>query len=125
MPRQSDDSMLALPASVQVTQALRTDIAQGRFKIGDRLPTRRELCDQYGIAAMTAAKVIRALTDEGTVRSVPGRGVFVVAVPDPDLPRPPVAPVSSSALEARLRGIEARLAQLEQHVLDRFERGIT
>jgi DNA-binding GntR family transcriptional regulator len=95
---------------MQVAQSIRNDITAGRIRIGDRLPTRAELRERYGIAAMTAAKVIKMLTEEGTAQSQPGQGVYVVAAP------PPTAPEStptSAALEARLRGIEARLADLE------------
>jgi DNA-binding GntR family transcriptional regulator len=103
----------ATPASVRVAQAIRADITAGRIQIGDRLPTRSQLMEEHGIAAMTAAKVIKMLTDEGTVQSQPGRGVYVVATPPepvtPDLP-------AATALEARLRGMEARIALLEQHI---------
>jgi DNA-binding GntR family transcriptional regulator len=70
-------------ASARVVQSLKDDITAGRLKVGDRLPTRRELCAQYGIAAMTAARVVRELVEEGLAISDIGRGVFITAVPEP------------------------------------------
>jgi DNA-binding GntR family transcriptional regulator len=103
-------------ASARVIESIRGDIAAGRLKIGDRLPTRRELCTRYGIATMTAARVIRALTDEGVAISDIGRGVFVAAVPT-DEPQSSDGTQSAQArlerLEARMRVAEERLGRLE------------
>jgi DNA-binding GntR family transcriptional regulator len=95
-------------ASARVVQSIREDIAAGRLKVGDRLPTRAQMHEKYGIAAMTAARVVATLVQEGLVESDVGRGVFVKATPnDADLPPDPL-----KLLEARVRSLEERLSKL-------------
>jgi len=95
-------------ASARVIESIRQDIAAGRLKVGDRLPTRLEMREKYGIAAMTAARVVSALVQEGLVESDIGRGVFVRATPN-QVPTP-VSPLQ--LLEARVRSLEERLDRL-------------
>jgi DNA-binding GntR family transcriptional regulator len=95
-------------ASARVAQSIREDIASGRRNVGDQLPTRRELVEQYGIAAMTAARVVRILAEEGLVVSDVGRGVFIAAVPGA-VPASIAKGDALEQLEARVRAIEERL----------------
>ena len=44
-------------ASTRVIESIREDIASGRLKVGDRLPTRTEMRERYGIAAMTTVQL--------------------------------------------------------------------
>jgi DNA-binding GntR family transcriptional regulator len=62
--------------------------------------------EQYGIAAMTAARVIRTLTEEGLVVSDSGRGVFVAE-------NPALLPAERATTDERLRRLEARVEALE------------
>ena len=63
------------PAYVQLAAILRDRIATGA--ITARLPSERDLHQEFGTAPMTARKAIRLLADEGLVETVPGRGTFV------------------------------------------------
>ncbi len=63
------------PAYVQLADILRTRMASG--EITARLPSERDLQQEFGTAPMTARKAIRLLADEGLVETVPGRGTFV------------------------------------------------
>lgn len=98
-------------ASARVVQSIQDDITSGRLKAGDRLPTRRELCERYGIAAMTAAKVVRTLAEQGFVVSDVGRGVFVTETAGTR--RPAEAPDRLASLEERVRVLEERLDKLD------------
>ena len=100
--------MTKTTASARVTESIRQDIAAGRLKVGDRLPSRQELCAKYGIAAMTAARVVRALAEEGLVVSDVGRGVFVTAVPQLGSKKPTDAE-RLDHLEARVQALEDQL----------------
>lgn len=91
-------------------ESLREDIVTGRLKVGDRLPTRAEMRTKYGIAAMTAARVVSALVDEGLAVSDVGRGVFVTAVPA----EAPADTDPLRQLEARVRTLEKRVDQLSR-----------
>jgi GntR family transcriptional regulator len=64
------------PVYVQLAGILRERIASG--VITGRLPSERELQQEYGTAPMTSRKALRLLADEGLVTTVPGRGTFVV-----------------------------------------------
>jgi DNA-binding GntR family transcriptional regulator len=106
-------------ASARVVQSIRDDISAGGLKVGDRLPTRRQLFEQYGIAAMTAARVVRTLVEDGLAVSDIGRGVFITAVPGANL-QPPEDQHTPTLVDlaTRLADVEARLAQLETRCND-------
>ncbi|MFE3329803.1 GntR family transcriptional regulator [Streptomyces sp. NPDC059176] len=65
------------PPYVQTADALRKQIQDGRLAPGAKLPSARELQEQFGIANSTAQNALRLLKDEGLIYSVQGRGVFV------------------------------------------------
>jgi GntR family transcriptional regulator len=58
----------------QVKQALRLD----QLKVGDQLPTVREVVEQLVINPNTVLKAYRELEREGLISSRPGQGTFVV-----------------------------------------------
>ncbi|MEV6676220.1 winged helix-turn-helix domain-containing protein [Streptomyces erythrochromogenes] len=66
------------PPYQQTAGILRTEITAGRFKPGQRLPAYRELQERFGIANMTARSAIAVLRREGLVRTIQGRGTFVL-----------------------------------------------
>lgn len=61
----------------QVAHVIRERIAAGTYRPGSRVPSENDLMQEFGIARMTAHKVMRALRDEGTVYTVRGMGSFV------------------------------------------------
>jgi len=63
------------PAYEQLAAILRARIESGG--ITGRLPSERDLQQEFGIAPMTSRKAIRLLADEGLVTTVPGRGTFL------------------------------------------------
>lgn len=65
----------------QIAAAIRADIASGRLRVGDKLPSRAELAAAHQAAPMTVQNALRQLREEGLVRSEQGRGVFVAALP--------------------------------------------
>jgi DNA-binding transcriptional MocR family regulator len=56
---------------------VQADIAHGRLRPGDRLPTQRAFADAHGVAASTATRVFDELTRRGLVVGEVGRGTFV------------------------------------------------
>lgn len=65
------------PRYVAIADALATDIANGRIREGDRLPTHRELADALGIAIGTVTRAYAEAERRGLVRGEVGRGTFV------------------------------------------------
>src|SRR5687768_3677037 len=62
---------------LQMADDLRQAIRSGSLGPGDRLPSTRELMEQYGVANMTVQNALRVLRDEGLIYGVPGRGSYV------------------------------------------------
>jgi GntR family transcriptional regulator len=58
----------------QVKQALRLDL----LKVGDQLPTVREVVERLAINPNTVLKAYRMLEHDGLVGSRPGQGTFVL-----------------------------------------------
>jgi DNA-binding GntR family transcriptional regulator len=69
------------PRWEQVARVIRDRIAAEEYRPGSRVPSENDLMQEFGIARMTAHKVMRALRDEGTIYTVRGMGSFV-AKPD-------------------------------------------
>jgi GntR family transcriptional regulator len=68
---------------VQIIEHYRREIAGGRLRDGDMLPSGREIAAQFGVSVATAAKVATGLQALGLVTPRPGAGTVVTA------PRPP------------------------------------
>ena len=65
----------------RVADAVAAQIAAGRLRPGDRLPTQRAFARRHGIADSTASRVYGELTRRGLVVGEVGRGTFVRAAP--------------------------------------------
>jgi GntR family transcriptional regulator, transcriptional repressor for pyruvate dehydrogenase complex len=70
-------------ASSDVIAQIRAAIFSGRFRPGDRLPTEREMAQQFGVSRVTVRDALRALETSGLIRvKVGGQGGPYVAEPD-------------------------------------------
>ncbi len=67
---------VAAPLRYSVTESIRSAIATGRFKAGDRLPE-RELCELTGVSRTLVREAMRQLESEGVIEVEPHRGPFV------------------------------------------------
>jgi GntR family transcriptional regulator len=75
--RKKIDKNSRLPAYSQLSNSLRTSIAQGEFPPGSQLPSESALAREFGVSAMTARQAVSVLEEEGLVRRVQGKGTFV------------------------------------------------
>jgi GntR family transcriptional regulator len=66
-----------MPLYAQLTRAIRFAVNTGRLKIGDQLPTVRQLAVELRINANTVAKVYAELERSGVVETRRGVGTFV------------------------------------------------
>ncbi|MEQ6247539.1 phosphonate metabolism transcriptional regulator PhnF [Sulfitobacter sp. HNIBRBA3233] len=64
-----------------IAGSLRSDIAEGRYRPGDKLPTEAELAARFGVNRHTVRHGLAQLVDEGLVRTRRGAGAFVAATP--------------------------------------------
>ena len=71
------------PLYAQLERGIRAAIAAGRLKVGDRLPTVRQLAVDLRINANTVAKVYAELERAGVLATQRGIGTFVRDTPTP------------------------------------------
>ena len=64
----------------QIIDQVKRDIALGRWKQDDKLPTVRQLAGQLVINPNTIAKAYRQLEQEGIIVTKPGAGAFIAAL---------------------------------------------
>jgi DNA-binding GntR family transcriptional regulator len=73
------DHESSIPVYRQVAAILRERIEAGTYQPGRRLPSVRDLVQEFGIAQLTARKALRVLVDDGVAEMSPGMGTFVKA----------------------------------------------
>ena len=71
------DKNIPIPYHYQLRELLRDEIASGRWEVGGRLPSERELCDAFNLSRTTIREAIDALVNEGLLRREKGRGTFI------------------------------------------------
>lgn len=76
-----DDAHGKTPIWKAIANALRSDLAEGRYAPGDKLPTEAALSLRFGVNRHTVRHGISALVDEGLIRTRRGAGAFVAATP--------------------------------------------
>jgi AcrR family transcriptional regulator len=79
---------------------VRRRIERGTLRVGDRVPTTREIARTHHVAMATAAHALRALADEGLVRAVPRVGTIVASSrPKPRVPNDTRARIVRAAID--------------------------
>ena len=68
-----------MPLYAQLTRAIRFAIATGRLRVGQQLPTVRQLAVELRVNANTVAKVYAELERSGVLETRRGVGTFVSA----------------------------------------------
>ncbi len=73
--------MSKTPIWKSIALSLTSDIAEGRFGTGDRLPTEAQLAATHGVNRHTVRRALAELAEQGLVQPRRGAGVFVTARP--------------------------------------------
>lgn len=68
-----------LPAYIRIHDKIKEDVDDGTWKIGQRLPSERDLCETFDVSRMTVRQAITLLVDEGILERKPGSGTFVAS----------------------------------------------
>ncbi|HEV7529633.1 MAG TPA: GntR family transcriptional regulator [Solirubrobacteraceae bacterium] len=95
-----------VPIGVQLAWALRTRIADGEFKPGQRLPGLRDMAEAIGVNLNTVRTVYQRLEHEGLIESQQGSGTFVA--PTSALGSAVGTIAASAARAARETGVDPR-----------------
>jgi len=70
-----------LAAWRQIADGLESDIASGRLRPGQKLPTESDLAARFGVNRHTVRRALAVLASRGLVRATQGRGTFVEVQP--------------------------------------------
>ncbi|KIC43623.1 GntR family transcriptional regulator [Ruegeria sp. ANG-S4] len=73
--------MSKTPIWKSIALGLTSDIAEGRYGTGDRLPTEAQLAAKHGVNRHTVRRALADMAELGLVHSRRGAGVFVAARP--------------------------------------------
>lgn len=74
--------------SEKVATQLKDVIGQGIFRVGDRLPSERDLAEQMGVSRPSVREALQILTAQGIVETVHGGGSIVKNFTDQEIRRP-------------------------------------
>ncbi|WP_180290873.1 GntR family transcriptional regulator [Streptomyces sp. TLI_171] len=86
-------------------------IRSGRLAVDDKLPSTRELSEEFGVATGTIQRALGQLKTEGWIYSHQGLGSYVRGIPVDD----DAASASAGAL-SRLSDLERRVLALEDEL---------
>ncbi len=70
----------------QIYQQLRNRILQGYYAVGQKIPTERQLCEEFRVSRITTRHALQLLQDQGLLERRQGRGTFVRSFRTPKFP---------------------------------------
>ena len=71
--------MLKEPIYVRIHNQIRQDIAANKWHIGQRIPSERDLAQQFQVSRMTIRQAIQTLVDEGILHRKLGSGTYIAS----------------------------------------------
>ncbi len=71
-------SISRLSITDQAVQQIKNEILSGAYKIGDRIPTEKDLCQQLGVGRSTVREALRMLKALGFIEVKQGKGAFII-----------------------------------------------
>lgn len=74
-----EEEEMAAAGYLDLARRIAWDIRENDRKPGARLPAMEHIAEEYDTSRSTVMRAIRVLVEEGVVRAVPGRGVYVAA----------------------------------------------
>jgi DNA-binding GntR family transcriptional regulator len=69
-----------------VADTLRRKILQGEYRAGERLPTERDLCEEFAASRITIRRALYILADEMLIQRRQGDGTYVSPTPTRKIP---------------------------------------
>ncbi|MFI5621481.1 GntR family transcriptional regulator [Streptomyces sp. NPDC051567] len=96
----------------RIVQDVRDKIRSGRWTAGTKLPSGRELTEEYGVAAGTVQRALTELRTAGLIYSHQGRGSFVAEAASESSEDSTVRALK--ALEEQVADLAARLERMEK-----------
>lgn len=66
-----------IPLNYQLARQFEVEIIESRWKVGDRIPSVRQLTEQYGVSVPIIRKALGHLAKDGIIETQPGSGSYV------------------------------------------------
>ncbi|MDK4475557.1 FadR/GntR family transcriptional regulator, partial [Fusobacterium necrophorum] len=63
--------------SSRIMEQIKENILRGKLRVGDKLPSERELSTQLGVSRSSVREALRSLDILGVVVSVQGEGTYI------------------------------------------------
>lgn len=76
-----------IPIYVQIIEQIQQLVGSGKLKVGDQLPTVRQLAAELRVNFNTVARAYRMLDDAGIISTQHGRGTYILEQPSPETRR--------------------------------------
>lgn len=61
----------------QIVEQIELRFISGELKVGDKLPSERELAEQFAVSRIAVREAVKALREKGLVEIRPGKGTFI------------------------------------------------
>jgi len=106
-----------IPLYIQLKEHILARMERGGLKPGQRLPSERELCDQFGVSRITIRQALGELMRDGLLQSVRGKGTFVARKREDEF-----HPLASFSQQVRAQGQSPSSLVLNQSVTRASER---
>jgi GntR family transcriptional regulator len=105
------DQNNSIPLHHKLRETLRQQIVTCQLPAHERLPSERELCDQYDISRTTVRRALADLLNEGLIYTTIGKGTYVA----PPQMKEELQPLSSFSEDITRRGMQpsSRLLRAE------------
>lgn len=122
-----------------IYNSLSESIQSGKYAPGDRLPSEKEIADQFHVSRITSKKALEMLVDAGRIKRMPGKGSFVMEQPEPGLQKEGekgkpehlyksigyvVSDFTESYGTSLLAGIEEEASQNDSYIVTRRSVGV-
>lgn len=65
------------PLYQQIKNKIKVQIQSGKLRVGDRVPSEKELTEEYHVSQITTKNALAGLAEEGIVERIKGKGTFV------------------------------------------------
>jgi GntR family transcriptional regulator len=103
----------SIPLHMQLANVLREQVIRRELGPNDRLPSERELCQQYGISRITVRQALSELAQAGLVYSSVGKGTYVAEAAYQE----ELQPLNSFSQDLERRGMQAASQVLEASII--------
>ncbi|MEC0239974.1 GntR family transcriptional regulator [Paenibacillus dokdonensis] len=121
------NSMERIPLYQMVQEYLRDLITSQVLKVGDRIPTEKELMERFGVSKITVVNALSGLVNERIITRVPGKGTFVsdseYEIPT-TAPKSPLKHIQKNSGEMRTRLIGLIMPSIYDYFTIRLVHGI-